>query len=594
MMNIKCNIILACAAALVCLMVARFALPQIFPSNHVFYLHTLLEFLSIFTAFSIFNSAWLMRAGLKDKPSRFVLFFSLIFFAVGVVNFLHTLTYDGMPDSFSPNSRAKTVILWLIGQYLIILSFFAAFFSDRLTEKMRPAAVAITAFILTIILPVILISVFFFHYEPPINKQSLPAIIFWLEYLLVFLYLSAFACLWRRQQQFKTTVFLQLCYFLILSVFSEFSLRFYPHESDIYNLVGHLYKVLAYYFLYRAVCLSGIADYFYALSEMAQMSARLLSNTTDIQLIMQIQLEKLKDLIPQAERIVFYLQEEEFRFRLAFSWGKYDHLTPKDLVLNLKESAASFGSTISVKNALSSQMSALIAQQVPSKLAELLTSANQIMYIPLITEDTFHGFISLYIFNPLRQFTARDKEKATVFQQFAALSLGQVKHQSLIRKLSYEDSLTGLPNRRAFFEALKKAAYDADRYHIPYTIVSLDMNNLKYINDHLGHAAGDQALKLISQTLQQSIRQGDIAARLGGDEFGIIFTHMNFKEGQEKINELRKVFSYLTLPDYNQTFSLAIGGASSPEETTDINILLNLADDRMYTHKHAYSSDGLI
>jgi diguanylate cyclase (GGDEF)-like protein len=111
------------------------------------------------------------------------------------------------------------------------------------------------------------------------------------------------------------------------------------------------------------------------------------------------------------------------------------------------------------------------------------------------------------------------------------------------------------------------------------------MNDLKMINDTFGHQAGDEALQLIGEQMKNSIRTSDAAARLGGDEFAIIYRHMGLEEGQKKIADLRTAFLELHLTSCNMSFSLAIGGASYPEETTDEDGLLKLADDRMYEHK---------
>lgn len=573
---------------------AALYLDHIYPFEWHAVLHIPLDFITTFIAFSIFNIAWLMRQGLKDRSSRFILFFSLVFFSVGIIDFLHILVYEGMPDLFPGFFKQKGPYLWLLERYLIVISFLAAFFSDRITGKTRSAATGTTLFLSLAALPIFLLSSAIFPYifsdyafDPALFTREL-------EYVLTALYGIAFYCLWRRQAIFKNTIFLQLCYFLIFNTLSIIIFSFYSIEFDYYNLLGHIYKVLAYYFLYRAVALSGIADHFYTLSEMAQMSAEMLDSKTDIQPIMKIQLEKLQELLPQAERIVFYLHEEDYRFRVAYSWGRYDHLTPLDLKLCLKEFAGDLDDHISVVNDFPLKLSSLTTREIPEELAGALKSVHQAMLIPLTADGLFLGFIAAYIFNSLRIFSDRDSEKAAVFQKFASLSLAQVKRQELIKKLSYEDSLTGLPNRRAFFEALKKAEYDANRYDIPFTIVSLDMNGLKYINDNLGHAVGDQALRLISQTLLKAVRQSDTAARIGGDEFSVIYTHMGFKEGQDKVQELKRIFSYLLLPDHNHYFSMAVGAASYPEEGESEEAILNLADERMYAHKNEYKSDALI
>jgi diguanylate cyclase (GGDEF)-like protein len=81
------------------------------------------------------------------------------------------------------------------------------------------------------------------------------------------------------------------------------------------------------------------------------------------------------------------------------------------------------------------------------------------------------------------------------------------------------------------------------------------------------------------------VRRSDIAARLGGDEFGMILKYTGLDGGQRKIEQLRSLFSDIPLPSYNVSFSLAVGGATFPAEAATQEILVKLADDRMYEHK---------
>lgn len=148
-------------------------------------------------------------------------------------------------------------------------------------------------------------------------------------------------------------------------------------------------------------------------------------------------------------------------------------------------------------------------------IAPLWQAATQLLYIPLLAEEKFYGFVMLYSFKRFSRFSDDDLEKAQVFQKFATLTIAQLKYQETISRLSYEDGLTQLPNRRYFFEQMAEVQYEAIRYGIPFTLVFLDMNNLKYINDIFGHAAGDEALRTIALKLKETVRASDITARLG-------------------------------------------------------------------------------
>ena len=91
-----------------------------------------------------------------------------------------------------------------------------------------------------------------------------------------------------------------------------------------------------------------------------------------------------------------------------------------------------------------------------------------------------------------------------------------------IRELVVRDALTGLYNRRFFSEAFSAASAMADRYSQPLSLILLDIDHFKTINDQLGYSAGDEALQTFAQILIQTCRKTDIVCRYGGDEFAII------------------------------------------------------------------------
>ncbi len=91
-----------------------------------------------------------------------------------------------------------------------------------------------------------------------------------------------------------------------------------------------------------------------------------------------------------------------------------------------------------------------------------------------------------------------------------------------MEELARRDRLTGLLNRRAFFEAAEEALRRAREHRVPLTLLVLDADHFKSINDGHGHAAGDEALKLIARTLLAATRQYDLVGRIGGEEFAVL------------------------------------------------------------------------
>jgi diguanylate cyclase (GGDEF)-like protein len=117
-----------------------------------------------------------------------------------------------------------------------------------------------------------------------------------------------------------------------------------------------------------------------------------------------------------------------------------------------------------------------------------------------------------------------------------------------LKDLAHRDELTGLGNRRSFHRQLDYALTWADRHGGVVAAVIADLDGLKPLNDRLGHAAGDAALRVVAQVLRGSLRHLDHAARLGGDEFGIVMPHTSSADAAHVAERIRKRIEDMHLP----------------------------------------------
>ncbi len=150
----------------------------------------------------------------------------------------------------------------------------------------------------------------------------------------------------------------------------------------------------------------------------------------------------------------------------------------------------------------------------------------------------------------------------------------------LARYSAGHDSLTKIDNRRSFDTALSVAAAQSARYGWAFTLVLIDLDDFKTVNDLSGHPFGDNLLRQFGFALRQSVRKGDTAARFGGDEFAVI---LNNAEGQESVGFTERLRANLVASGNFIDFST--GMASSPRDSTDAVELLRLADARLLDRK---------
>ncbi len=142
------------------------------------------------------------------------------------------------------------------------------------------------------------------------------------------------------------------------------------------------------------------------------------------------------------------------------------------------------------------------------------------------------------------------------------------------------DALTGVDNRRTFDHALEVAAARSARYGWAFTLMMIDLDEFKALNDRAGHAYGDHLLRQFAFALRRSVRNGDTAARLGGDEFGVILASAEGAEASGFLDRLRAQVKAST-----DELDFTAGWASSPNDSADPEELYRIADTRLYERK---------
>lgn len=152
------------------------------------------------------------------------------------------------------------------------------------------------------------------------------------------------------------------------------------------------------------------------------------------------------------------------------------------------------------------------------------------------------------------------------------------------RLLANTDPLTGALNRRSFNELAEKKMIHAEVNGRPYTVVYIDLDNFKPINDKQGHSIGDLVLKAVVDTIQKQIRVADIFARFGGDEFAILLADIGQDDAKRIVQRLRKVLlEKMDMHVWDVTFS--IGALTFLTMPHSVEEMVRLTDELMYEVK---------
>jgi len=175
-----------------------------------------------------------------------------------------------------------------------------------------------------------------------------------------------------------------------------------------------------------------------------------------------------------------------------------------------------------------------------------------------------------------------------LFSQLVGGSIGNIKLFERIQRQATTDGLTGLVNHKTFYEILEKELWRSRRYGGQISLIMVDIDNLKKINDAYGHRVGDKAIKEISKRIKECIRQIDTAARYGGDEFAVILLNTSLIDASVVAKRMVDAVSNTPTAWNKEKIELSISvglgqydAQASPEDIT------SRSDQALYAAKQA-------
>jgi len=208
--------------------------------------------------------------------------------------------------------------------------------------------------------------------------------------------------------------------------------------------------------------------------------------------------------------------------------------------------------------------------------------------VPLICQDRVVGVLNLADKMDDDRFNSGDIALIELFSQLVGASIGNIKLFEKIQRQATTDGLTGLVNHKTFYEILEKELWRSRRYGGQISLIMVDVDNLKEVNDAFGHRAGDKVIKEISKRIKKCIRQIDTAARYGGDEFAVILLNTSLIDAnvvaKRMIDTVAKTPATWNKEKIALSISIGLGqydAQASPEDIT------SRSDQALYAAKQA-------
>ncbi len=293
------------------------------------------------------------------------------------------------------------------------------------------------------------------------------------------------------------------------------------------------------------------------------------------------------DLIPVARELVFNLIQDgimvvDSQFRIVDWNPALIHLIPNQLI-QLGTSAVKIFRMLGLKNNPFENINNSVNYEVEVTEPELRIL--DILVSPLVRNNAFDGWLVIFDDETERRIATRELEKAnkTLLQKLDEIEKLQIQlHEQAIR-----DPLTGLFNRRFFDEYFSTELIRSIRTNTPISLLMVDIDHFKSVNDRFGHDVGDQVLQMLGEILKSMFRKSDVSCRFGGEEFLVLLPGLAHDQAFNRAEALRERFEQASREAeflYAQV-TLSIGISNCPMHADNTRDLFRIADRALYQAK---------
>lgn len=236
--------------------------------------------------------------------------------------------------------------------------------------------------------------------------------------------------------------------------------------------------------------------------------------------------------------------------------------------------------TRSIDLALKSVLPDLDAETVKKVISN--QPVKSVIIIPLITQNKEFGWFC--VFSAREELAGTEMDFLGLFAKQIEMAITIADLFQAVRDQAVTDALTGLYNRRYFEEALEKEVQRAKRQQQPFSVIGIDLDFLKKINDTHGHFYGDLAIKTIADVLKANARSVDVPARIGGEEFDVLLPGISSDGAMIAAERIRSAIEKTEIDTIGHITG-SLGVATYFEHTDNVEELLELTDQAMYTSK---------
>ena len=323
----------------------------------------------------------------------------------------------------------------------------------------------------------------------------------------------------------------------------------------------------------------------YILMEIIRMQTEIAKQGLDLSGVVEAVVNRIPTITNAEGAIVEYTEGDEMVYRGASGFAR------PLLGAHAKRDASLSGLCVRLGQVLRSDDIQLDPRVDLAPLQQV--GVRSMVVAPLKHDGSVVGVLKI-VSSETHAFTARDVRVLELMSELiaAAMYYAARNETNALYQRATHDALTGLANRTVFFERLRLRISPGRRQIGPLSILLIDMDRLKRINDTFGHRAGDAAIRETALRISRIPRRSDIVARLGGDEFGVILGEVS------EINDLLAIVDRVA-SETDQPFrfegqvldlTASIGHARFPDDGTDVDFLLEAADRSMYRMKRSRSA----